>query len=48
MTGKNVVLKQSRDESLLGGFIVKIKDRVFDASLRNQLDRMGEYLVDTP
>lgn len=45
VTGKKVILSQSKDESLLGGFIVKIKDRVFDASLKNQLDKLGEYLV---
>jgi F-type H+-transporting ATPase subunit delta len=45
VTGKKVILSQSRDKSLLGGFIVKIKDRVFDASLKNQLDKLGEYLV---
>lgn len=45
MMGKNVILTQERDESLLGGFVVKIDDRVIDASLRNQINRMGEYLI---
>lgn len=45
ITGKKVILSQSRDKGILGGFIVKIKDCVFDASLKNQLDKLGEYLV---
>lgn len=45
MMGKNVILTQMKDESLLGGFVVKIDDRVIDASLRNQINKMGEHLV---
>ncbi len=37
ITGKDVVLTQELDENLLGGFVVKVKDKVFDASLRHQL-----------
>ena len=46
MTSKNVILTQSKDKSILGGFIIKINDRVIDASLRNQLSKMGEYLIE--
>ena len=46
MTGRKVILTQTRDKKLLGGFVVKIDDRVIDASLRNQLSRMSEYLID--
>jgi len=46
MTGKKVILTQTRDKRLIGGFVVKIEDRVIDASLRNQLSRMSEYLID--
>lgn len=46
MTGKNVILTQTKDKKLLGGFVVKINDRVIDASLRNQLSKMSEYLVE--
>ena len=46
MTGKNILLTQTRDKKLLGGFVVKINDRVIDASLRNQLSKMSEYLID--
>lgn len=37
ITGKDVVLSQQLDEHLLGGFVVKVKDKVYDASLRHQL-----------
>jgi len=46
MTDKDVILSQETDKSILGGFIVKINDRIIDASLRNQLAKMGEYLVE--
>lgn len=48
MIGKNVILTQAQDDSLLGGFVVKINDSVIDSSLRNQLIQMGEYLTGTP
>lgn len=47
MTQKNVILTQEKDASILGGFIIKINDRIIDASLKNQLDRMSEYLINT-
>lgn len=46
MTNKNVILSQEKDKSILGGFIVKINDRIIDASLRNQLAQMAEYLIE--
>lgn len=44
-TQKNVVLTQHIDASLLGGFVVKIDDLVYDTSLRNQLSSLRETLV---
>ncbi len=44
-TQKNVVLSQQIDKSLLGGFVVKINDLVYDTSLRNQLSSLRERLV---
>lgn len=44
-TQKNVVLTQHLDTSLLGGFVVKIDDLVYDTSLRNQLSSLRETLV---
>ncbi len=43
-TGKDVIITQKEDESLLGGLIVKIDDRVIDMSLRHQLEKLRESL----
>jgi F-type H+-transporting ATPase subunit delta len=43
--GKNVQLNQQTDSELLGGFTVKVKDRVYDLSLRNKLESMRTALV---
>jgi F-type H+-transporting ATPase subunit delta len=44
-SGKNVVLVQQVDESLLGGFVVRLDDTVIDTSLRNQLAKLRESMV---
>jgi F-type H+-transporting ATPase subunit delta len=33
------------DEKLLGGMVIRVGDRVYDASIRSQLDRMRDSLV---
>ena len=38
--GNQVEATHAIDESLLGGFIVKIEDKIFDASLKTQLVRL--------
>jgi F-type H+-transporting ATPase subunit delta len=45
ISGKNVVLEQSVDEQLLGGFIVRMDDRVIDNSILNQLSQLRENLI---
>ena len=45
LTGKNVILTQHIDPSLLGGFRIRIKDTVFDSSLKHQLEKLRESLV---
>ncbi len=47
MTGKTVVLTQQIDTSLIGGFVVQIKDMVIDNSIRHQLEKLKERLVET-
>ena len=44
-TGKKVQLVEILEKSLLGGFIVKIRDSVVDYSLRRQLDRLKEKMI---
>jgi F-type H+-transporting ATPase subunit delta len=45
LTGKNVVLQQSIEEQLLGGFIVRMDDKVIDNSILNQLSQLRENLI---
>jgi F-type H+-transporting ATPase subunit delta len=44
-SGRKVQLSQEIDKDLMGGFIVKVKDRVIDLSVRNQLDKLRNKLV---
>ena len=43
--GKTVELKLSVDAELLGGLRLRIGDRVADASVRHQLERLRESLI---
>lgn len=43
-TGKKVVLSVKVDPSLIGGVVTKIGDKVFDGSVRTQLDRIRDIL----
>ena len=45
MTGKTVLLVEQIDDSVVGGFIVKIKDTVIDLSIRTQLEKLHTQLV---
>jgi len=45
LTKKTVIPTVEVDPSLLGGVVVTIEGRVYDASLKSQLRRMGEALV---
>ena len=47
MTGKKVMVQQHLDETLLGGFVVKLQDRVWDASLRNRLEKLRQSLIES-
>lgn len=42
MTKKTVKISFSLDKQILGGFVVKMGDTVFDASVRNQLQMLRE------
>jgi len=45
ITGKKVSLNFATDESLLGGIVTRIGSTVYDGSVRNQLERLGEELA---
>ena len=44
-TGKEVRLVEVVEKSLVGGFIVKIRDSVTDYSLKRQLERLREKMI---
>ncbi|MAE76480.1 MAG: ATP synthase F1 subunit delta [Planctomycetes bacterium] len=46
--GKAVLLETEVVEDLLGGFRVRVADRMYDASLRGQLDALGRKLKGIP
>ena len=43
--GKKVHLEEITEESLLGGFIIKIRDSVLDYSLKRQLERLKDKMI---
>ncbi len=45
MTGKQVVLQEDLDKTLLGGFVVRLDDTVIDSSLKTQLTRLREKMI---
>jgi F-type H+-transporting ATPase subunit delta len=44
LTGKKVRAVYSRDESILGGAVVKIGSTIYDGSVRGQLERIKQAL----
>jgi F-type H+-transporting ATPase subunit delta len=45
MSGKDVVMKQEVDPSLLGGMMVELEGKVYDGSIRTQLDKMKQRIA---
>ena len=45
LVGKNVRASYSRDESILGGAIVKLGSTIYDGSVKGQLERIREQLT---
>ncbi|WP_427337918.1 F0F1 ATP synthase subunit delta [Caloranaerobacter sp. DY30410] len=44
--GKTVILENIVDEGIIGGVLVKIQDKIIDASIKGQLDRIQKNLKD--
>jgi F-type H+-transporting ATPase subunit delta len=44
LTGKKVRARYSRDESLLGGAVVKVGSTIYDGSINGQLERIKQAL----
>ncbi len=45
ITGKQVLLEAESDAQLLGGVVIKIRDMVFDGSLKNALHQLKEDMM---
>jgi F-type H+-transporting ATPase subunit delta len=45
LTGEKVEMNEVVDESLIGGIAVRIGDRLYDASVRNRLERLRARLT---
>ena len=45
MTGGRIALKTEIDESLLGGLVVRVGDRLIDGSVRGRLERLRNQLA---
>jgi len=48
LTGRTIVLDSKTDPSLIGGAVTQVGPKLFDGSLRTQLDRMREHLKRAP
>ncbi|MBI2958152.1 MAG: ATP synthase F1 subunit delta, partial [Chloroflexi bacterium] len=44
-SGKKVVLESTIDPQLLGGLVIRMGDKVFDASVRTRLERLKRNLL---
>jgi F-type H+-transporting ATPase subunit delta len=47
LTGKKVRAQYARDESLLGGAVVRVGSTIYDGSVKGQLERLKEQLSGT-
>jgi F-type H+-transporting ATPase subunit delta len=45
LTGKNVTLTNIVDESIIGGFILRVGDKEFNASVANQLNKLKREFI---
>jgi F-type H+-transporting ATPase subunit delta len=45
LTGDEIEINEVVDESLIGGITVRIGDRLYDASVRNRLERLRARLT---
>ena len=44
--GKTIEIKTKVDENILGGFIARSNDRLFDASIKNDLESIGRQFLE--
>ncbi|MFQ5902605.1 MAG: ATP synthase F1 subunit delta, partial [Candidatus Binatia bacterium] len=44
ISGKRVVLHQETDPGLIGGVLIQLEGKIYDGSVRTQLERMKERI----
>jgi F-type H+-transporting ATPase subunit delta len=45
ISGKDIVLHETTDPSLIGGLVVELEGKVYDGSIRNQLEKMKQRIA---
>jgi F-type H+-transporting ATPase subunit delta len=45
ISGKEVVLQQEIDPGLLGGLLIELEGKVYDGSIRTQLEKMKQRIA---
>jgi F-type H+-transporting ATPase subunit delta len=45
ISGKDVVLQEETDASLLGGLLIELEGKVYDGSVRTQLEKMKQRVA---
>lgn len=45
ISGKDVVMQEETDEELLGGLLIELEGKVYDGSIRTQLERMKQRIA---
>jgi F-type H+-transporting ATPase subunit delta len=45
ISGKDVVLQQETDASLLGGLLLELEGKIYDGSIRTQLENMKQRIA---
>ena len=45
ISGKDVVLQQETDAGLLGGLLIELEGKIYDGSIRTQLEKMKQRIA---
>lgn len=45
LSGKDVLLQQETDPSLLGGLLIELEGKIYDGSIRTQLEKMKQRIA---
>jgi F-type H+-transporting ATPase subunit delta len=45
LSGKDVILQQQSDPALIAGLVLELEGKIYDGSVRTQLDKMKQRVV---